>query len=64
MHVSSQELPGGGDQALRLETAKVLGALAEKPAAGRVRGLLVRKDFGQLVAPGDLPEYASLRRRQ
>ena len=45
------------------KTAKVLGALAENPpAAGdRVRGLLVRKDFGHmLVAPGDLPEYTKL----
>ena len=44
--------------------AKVMGALAEHPPqeGDRVRGLLVRKDFGNmLVAPRDLPEYTKLR---
>ena len=46
------------------KTAKVMGALAEHPPSegDRVRGLLVRKDFGHmLVAPSDLPEYTKLR---
>ncbi len=46
------------------KTAKVMGALAEHPPkeGDRVRGLLVRKDFGHvLVAPRDLPEYTKLR---
>ena len=46
------------------KVAKVIGALAEQPAAvgSHVRGLLVQKDFGHmLLAPSDLPAYTKLR---